>query len=87
MPRNDEFDRQVVEIIARKKKVAASSIRPESTFQELGIDSLDGIDLVFAFEDAYDVTIPDHVVRQMKTVRDVVDALGQEIEKRPRPAG
>lgn len=82
----DEITRAVAEIIAKKKKLDAASIRLESSFQELGIDSLDGIDLVFAFEDKYNINIPDHVVRQMTTVREVVEALDREIRNRPRPA-
>lgn len=86
MPPTDDLERAVAAIIARKKKVDPSSIHLESSFQELGIDSLDGIDLVFKFEDEFDVTIPDQVVQRMKTVRDAVDALRESIDQRPRPA-
>lgn len=85
MPAED-LPATVAAIIARKKKIDASAVTLDATFQDLGIDSLDGIDLVFAFEDRYNINIPDHVVQQMKSVREVVDALQREIEKQPRPA-
>jgi acyl carrier protein len=84
--RTGELQHAVTAIIARKKKLDAASIHLDSSFQELGIDSLDGIDLVFTFEDTYNINIPDHVVQQMKTIREVVDALHREIDKQPRPA-
>ncbi len=85
MPTEDIFE-TVAAIIARKKKIDPSQITIDSTFQELSIDSLDGIDLVFAFEDTYNINIPDHVVQKMKSVREAVEALRHEIANRPRPA-
>lgn len=87
----DELERQVIDIIASKKKMAAENITLSSSFQELGIDSLDGIDLVFTFEDTFNITVPDDVAREMKTVGQVVDSLrtvlaAGEGSSRPIPA-
>ena len=84
-PRDPAFERTVVDIIAKKKKLDPASISHESTFQELGIDSLDGIDLVFTFEDEFNISIPDQVVQKMKSVGQVVDALRDVLEKRAAP--
>ena len=81
-----ELERVVVEIIAKRKKLDAAAVRLDSSFRDLGIDSLDGIDLVFAFEDKYNINIPDHLVQQMSSVRDVVNTLRQELDNRPQPA-
>ena len=75
----------VAAIIARKKKIDASAVTLDATFKDLGIDSLDGLDLVFAFEDTFNVSIPDRAVQKMESVREVVDALCCELEKQPRP--
>ena len=81
-PATPEFESKVIGLIARKKKLDPSVITPQSTFQELGIDSLDGIDLVFTFEDEFNISIPDQVVQKMKSVGQVIEALREVLTKR-----
>ncbi len=71
----DNLERQVVDIIAQKKRLPPENITLDSTFLDLGIDSLDGMDLLFAFEDAFNISIPDDVAQQMKTVRMATEGL------------
>jgi acyl carrier protein len=71
----DPIEKKVVELIAEKKRIPPESITLDSTFLELGIDSLDGMDLLFNFEEAFKISIPDEVAQQMRSVRQVVDAL------------
>jgi acyl carrier protein len=84
-PDDPAFERAVIEIIAKKKKIDPALITHASTFQELGIDSLDGIDLVFTFEDEFNINIPDHVVQKMKSVGQVIEALREVLAKRTSP--
>jgi len=72
----------VIGIIAKKKKIDASGITQATTFDQLGIDSLDGIDLVFTFEDEFNISIPDQVVQKMKSVGQVLEALREVLSKR-----
>ena len=81
-PASPEFERRVIGLIAKKKKLNPSAITAGSTFQELGIDSLDGIDLVFTFEDEFNISIPDQVVQKMKSVGQVIEALREVLTKR-----
>ena len=71
----DNLERQVVDIIAQKKRLPPENITLDSTFLDLGIDSLDGMDLLFAFEDTFNISIPDDVAQQMKSVRMVTEGL------------
>jgi acyl carrier protein len=71
----DQLERQVVDIIAQKKRLPPENITLDSTFLDLGIDSLDGMDLLFAFEDTFNISIPDDVAQQMKSVRMVTEGL------------
>lgn len=71
----DALEQQVMAIIRRKKKLDEAAVGPDSTFAELGIDSLDGMDLLFEFEDTYNLSIPDETAQQMRSVRQVVDSL------------
>lgn len=83
----DELTREVIAVIAREQRMPAESISPDATFEELKIDSLDGVNIVFALEEKYNLTIPDEVAREMKSVRQVVEALRNQLgAASPSPA-
>lgn len=83
----DELTQEVIEVIAREQRLPVESVTPEATFEELKIDSLDGVNIVFALEEKYNLTIPDDVAREMKSVRQVIDALRKQINApAPSPA-
>ena len=75
----DDLERTVIELIAKKKKIDPSQVTLDTTFQELGIDSLDGMDLLFTFEDTFNISVPDDAAQHMKTVRDVTEGLRRVI--------
>jgi acyl carrier protein len=52
------LERRVIDVIARTHHVPVESIGPDSTFDELGIDSLAGATILFAIEDEFDIYIP-----------------------------
>ena len=70
------LDEQVIAMIGAKAALSVSTITPATTFAELGIDSLAAIELIFQFEDTFNITIPDDAVRDMRTVGDVITTLG-----------
>ena len=73
-------EEKVVEIIAREQHIDPNTVKPDSTFTELGIDSLDGVNILFALEEEFKIDIPDSVAQNMKSVRQVVDSLTRVIE-------
>lgn len=64
---------KVAKIIAEYKDIDVSTIKPESTFQELGIDSLDTVELIMSFEDTFGGTI--EMSQDLKTVQDIVNLI------------
>jgi len=66
---------KVIAVIAKAKKIPPESISIDSTFEELRIDSLDGLNIFFEIEEAFDLSIPDERARGLRTVREVVEAL------------
>ncbi|UTC29709.1 acyl carrier protein [Bajunvirus bajun] len=48
-------------------------VSPEATFDDLGADSLDQVELVMAFEEEFDVEISDDEAENARTVQDVVN--------------
>jgi acyl carrier protein len=71
---------KVVEIITREQHLEPGVVTLDSTFAELGIDSLDGVNILFALEEEFKIDIPDAIAQNMKTVRQVVDSLSRVIE-------
>ena len=71
---------KVVEIITREQHLEPGAVKLDSTFAELGIDSLDGVNILFALEEEFKVDIPDSIAQNMKSVRQVVDSLTRVIE-------
>jgi acyl carrier protein len=71
---------KVIEIITREQHLEPGVVKPESTFAELGIDSLDGVNILFALEQEFKIDIPDSVAQNMRGVGQVVDALTRVIE-------
>jgi acyl carrier protein len=48
----------VVEIIAEQAMVEPGSITPETTLDDLGLDSLALVEVVFGIEEAFDISVP-----------------------------
>ncbi len=71
---------KVIEIIVREEHLDAGKVTVDSTFAELGIDSLDGVQILFAVEEEFKIEIPDSVAQSMKSVRQVVDSLTRVLE-------
>ncbi|MGA2078170.1 MAG: phosphopantetheine-binding protein [Terriglobia bacterium] len=71
---------KVIEIIAREQHLDPSKITIDSKFAELGIDSLDGVNILFALEEEFKIDIPDAVAQNMRSVRQVVDSLTRVLE-------
>ncbi len=71
---------KVVEIITREQHLEPGKVTQDSTFAELGIDSLDGVNILFALEEEFKIDIPDTIAQNMKSVRQVVESLTRVLE-------
>ena len=72
------FDR-IRDLLADQLGISADSITAESTFtDDLGIDSLDMVDMVMTLEDEFDVTIPDDEMETLRTVGDLVNYVEEQ---------
>ena len=62
----------VTETLATEFELDKALLTPEARLREdLGLDSLDGVDLIVALEKSLGVQIPEEVARQMRTVGDI----------------
>jgi acyl carrier protein len=84
---SQDLGQKIIQIVADTQRIPAENITLDSTFQELGIDSLDGVNIVFALENEFDINIPDDDVKEIRSIRDIVDRLGAWLEKHRSIAG
>ena len=71
----DGIAQRTIEIIAKAKNIPTDTVTPETTFEELNIDSLDKINISFEVEEAYEIAIPDESLGSLKTVGDVIEGV------------
>ena len=76
----EELTERVRKIIASAQHLPQEKITPDSTFAELGIDSLDGINILFAVESEFNINIPDDAAQNIRSVRDVIDGIAKLLE-------
>ena len=74
------FDR-IKDLIVTKKGVEAEKVNIDSSFEELGMDSLDAVELVADMEEIFDVNIPNTDLQNFKTIRQAVEGLQKAISQ------
>ena len=71
---------EVKRIIKEQLDVDEKDIKPESTFiDDLGADSLGFVELVLAFEEAFEIDIPDEDTEKIRSVQDAVDYIEKHL--------
>jgi acyl carrier protein len=78
---HEKLTERVIKIIADTQHMAVEKIQADSSFQELGIDSLDGINILFAVENEFNINIPDDAAQSIRSVREMVDGIEKLIEQ------
>jgi acyl carrier protein len=78
----NNIENRVLKVIAETQKIPVESVTKEKTFQELKIDSLDGINIVFALENEFGINIPDEAVEKLKSVQDAIDGVRSLVEQK-----
>jgi acyl carrier protein len=68
---SEELIQRVLKVIATSKRIPLETVTIESDFQALGIDSMDAVEILFALENEFDITIPDEEARAVRSIRDM----------------
>ena len=69
--RDDTYNK-IVDIVVEKLGIDKEIIKPASTFQDLGADSLDVVEIIMKLEEQFGIEIKDEDAEQMQTMDDVV---------------
>ena len=72
---SDELVQRVLKVIATSKRIPPETVTIDSEFQQLGIDSMDAVEILFALENEFDITIPDEEVRSVRNVRQMCEGV------------
>ena len=73
---------EVKRIIKEQLDVEEKDIKPESSFiDDLGADSLGLVELVLAFEEAFEIDIPDEDTEKIRTVQDAISYIETNVKK------
>ena len=78
----NELAGRVIAVIAKSQRIGVDTITPRSTFADLKIDSLDGLQLVFALEEEFNIEIPDEAAKNYRSVDEVVKGLETLLAKK-----
>jgi len=75
----DELFEKMQKLIADKLEIEESKITLDASFrQDLGADSLDTYELVYAIEEEMGISIPDEKANEFETVRDAYDFINSQ---------
>ena len=81
----EELTRRVLRIIAETQRKDPAQVTIDSSFEELGIDSMDGVNIVFALENEFNINVPDEDVKNIRSVRDMVEGVRKLVEQGTEP--
>ena len=72
---SDELIQRVLKVIATSKRIPLETVTIDSEFLQLGIDSMDAVEILFALENEFDISIPDDDVRSVRNVRQMCEGV------------
>ncbi|MFK5164482.1 acyl carrier protein [Propionibacterium freudenreichii] len=82
MATNQEILSKIAEIVNAVAGVPVEDVKPEKSFvDDLDIDSLSMVEIVYSLQEAFSVDIPDDDVKSLRTVQDAVDYIEKAQKK------
>ena len=74
---SEELTERVLKVISTSKRIPLEQVTIDSEFQQLNIDSMDAVEILFALENQFDINIPDDDVREVRNVRQMVEGVAK----------
>jgi acyl carrier protein len=78
----DSLEARVMAVIAKTQHIPPETLTIESTFVDLNIDSLDGLQILFALEEEFNIDIPDDAGREITSVRQAVAGVSELLARK-----
>ena len=71
----ETLEQKVIQVIAQSRLVPVETIRPETTFEEMGMTSLDALAVIFDLEEAFKISVPNELAMSLRTVQPVIETV------------
>jgi acyl carrier protein len=68
----EAITQRVIRVVAKNKKMAPGELSPATRFEDLKMDSLDALNMIFALEEEFDINIPNEEASKMKSVEEAI---------------
>ena len=72
---SEELIDRVRQAVAKTQHIPLERVTLDTTFEELGMDSMDGVNLLFTLEGEFDINVPDDQARQIRSVRQMAEGI------------
>ena len=82
----DQLTERVLKTIAETQRIPVDAVQEDKTFEELNIDSMDGVNILFALENEFDISIPDEAARSIRKVCEMVEGVRAIVEAKTNAA-
>jgi len=76
----ETLEERVIRVIAKAQHIPREAVSTDSKFEDLNIDSLDGLQILFALEEEFNINIPDDAGQRIRSVRQAVDGVAALVE-------
>ena len=78
---SDPLTQRALNVIASTQRISPEKLTIDSSFEELGIDSMDGVNILFALENEFDIVIPDEQAKSIRSIREMVQGVRKLVEE------
>jgi acyl carrier protein len=72
---SESIQDRVLRVIATTQRIPLERVKPESSFEELGIDSMDSINILFDLESEFDIEINDEDAKKIRTISEMIEGV------------
>jgi acyl carrier protein len=81
---SETVEERVLNVIAKTQRIPVETVTPQSSFEELGIDSMDSINIIFDLESEFDIEIDDEQARHIRYVHEMIDGVKKLLEAKEK---
>jgi acyl carrier protein len=81
----EELTQRVLNVIATVKRLPREKVEIGSSFEELAIDSMDAVEILFAIENEFDITIPDEDAKTVRSIAQMVEGVRKLVAAKSSP--
>lgn len=78
--RDQTIQDRVLKVVATSKRIPIENVQPDTSFESLGIDSLDRLNILFDLENEFDIEINDEDAKQVKNMREMIEGVTQLVQ-------